>query len=75
MRRVILNRLKAKAEEQLAEEQGNFRLSQSTVEQIFNNAVITEKHVQQQSDMLHNFINVKLRRRLTESGMQACSRL
>ena len=36
MPRVVLNRLKAKAEELLAEEQAGFRPGRSTVEQIFN---------------------------------------
>ena len=36
MLRVILNRLKAKVEELLAEEQAGFRPGRSTVEQIFS---------------------------------------
>ena len=46
MLRVILNRLEAKVEELLAEEQKGFRPGQSTVEQIFSNRVITEQHLQ-----------------------------
>ena len=42
--RVILNRLKAKAEELLAEEQACFRPGRSTVEQFVNSQVIKEKH-------------------------------
>ena len=59
MPRVVLNRLKAKAEELLAEEQAGFRPGWSTVEKIFNNRVITEKHLQHQSNLFHNFIDFK----------------
>ena len=57
MLRVILNRLKAKAEELLAEDQAGFRPFRSTVEQIVNSRVITEKHLQHQRDLFHNFID------------------
>ena len=43
---VILNRLKAKAEELLAEEHAGFKSDRSTIEQIFNRRVIIEKHLQ-----------------------------
>ena len=46
MHRVILNRLKAKAEELLAEEQASFRPGRNTIEQIFNSRVIIEKYLQ-----------------------------
>ena len=46
---VILNRLKAKAEELLAEEQADFRPDRRAVEQIFNRRVI----------MFNNFIYFK----------------
>ena len=46
MLRVILIRLKVKAEELLAEEQEGFKPGRSTVEQIFNSRVIVEKHLQ-----------------------------
>ena len=46
MLQVILKRFKARAEELLAEEQAGFRPGRSTVEQIFNSQVITEKHLQ-----------------------------
>ena len=59
MPQVILNRLKAKADELLAEEQLGFRPSQSTVDQIFNSRVIIEKHLQHQRDLFHNFIEFK----------------
>ena len=44
--RVILSRLKAKAEELLAEELAGVRPGRSTVEQIFNSRFIIEKHLQ-----------------------------
>ena len=59
MLRVILNRLKSKAEELLAEEQAGFRAGRSTVEQIFNCRVLIEKHLQHQRDLFHNFIDFK----------------
>ena len=55
---VILNRLKAEAEELLAEDQAGFRPGRSTVEQIFTSRVI-EKHLQHQRDVLNNFIEFK----------------
>ncbi|GFR77564.1 endonuclease-reverse transcriptase [Elysia marginata] len=58
MLRVILNRLKPKAEEILAEEAG-FRACRSTVEQIFNCRILIEKHMQHQRDLFHNFIDFK----------------
>ena len=57
MLQVILNPLKAKVEELLAEEQAGFRPCQSTVEQIFNSQVIIVKHLQHQRDLFHNFID------------------
>ena len=59
MLRVILSRLKAKAEEPLAEEEAGFRPGRDTVEQIFNSRVIIEKHLQHQRDLFHNFIDFK----------------
>ena len=59
MLRVILNRLKAKAEELLAEEQAGFRPGRSTVEQIFNSRVIIEKRLQHQRYLFHNFVDFK----------------
>ena len=51
--------LKAKVEELLAEEQAGCRPGQSMVEQIFNSWVITEKHLQHQCNLIHNFIDFK----------------
>ena len=55
----MLNRLKAKAEELLVEEQAGFRPGRSTVEQIFNGRVIIEKHLQHEHDLFHNFPDFK----------------
>ena len=59
MLRVILNRLKAKAEELLAEEQVGFKPGWSTVEHIFNCRVIIQKNLQNQRDLFHNLIDFK----------------
>ena len=59
MLRVLLNRLKNKAEELLSEEQAGFRAGRSTVEQIFNCRILMEKHIQHQKDLCHNFIDFK----------------
>ena len=57
--RVMLNRLKAKAKELLAEEQAGFRPGRNAVEEIFNSRVIIEKHIQHQRDLFHNFTDFK----------------
>lgn len=57
--RIILNRLKSKAEEIIAEEQAGFRPKRSTTEQIFNIRLLIEKHLQHQHDLYHNFIDFK----------------
>ena len=54
---VILNWLKAKAEELLAEEQAGFTQGRSTVEHIFNCRVTIEKHLQHQRNLFHSFID------------------
>ena len=59
MLRAILNRLKAKAEKLLTEEQAGFRPGQRTVEHIFNSRVNIEKHLQHQRDLFHNSIDFK----------------
>ena len=59
MLRIILNRLKSKAEEILSEEQAGFRLKRSTAEQIFNIRVLIEKHLTHQQESHHNFIDFK----------------
>ena len=65
MLRVILNRLKAKAEELLAEEQAGFRSGRSTV---VNSRVIIEKHLQHHRGLFNSFINFNIGR-LTVSDM------
>ena len=59
MLRVILNRLKAKAEELLAEEQAGFRPGSSLVEQTLRSRVILEKQLQYQRGLFHNFLDFK----------------
>ena len=59
MLQIILNRLKTKAEELLAEEQAGFRPDRSSVEQIFYGQVIIEKHLQHQRHLFGNFIDFK----------------
>ena len=51
MLRIILNRLKGKAEELLSEEQAGFRPKRSTIEQIFNIRLLIEKHVDHHQDL------------------------
>ena len=59
MLRIIMNRLKTKAEEILAEEQAGFRPGRSTAEQIFNVRLLIEKHLDHQQPLYHNFIDFK----------------
>ena len=59
MLRIILNRLKNKSEELLAEEQAGFRPRRSTAEQIFNIRVLIQKHLHHQQELHHNFIDFK----------------
>ena len=59
MLRIILNRLKGKAEEPLSEEQADFRPKRGTIEQIFNIRLLIEKHVVHHQDLHHNFVNLK----------------
>ena len=59
MLKVILNRLKPKAEEVIAEEQAAFRAGRSTTEQIFNLRILCEKYLQHQQNMYHVFIYFK----------------
>ena len=57
MLKVILNRLKPKAEEIIAEEQAGFRAGRSTTEQIFNLRILCEKYLQHQQNLYHVFID------------------
>ncbi len=59
MLRIILNRLKRKAQDRLAKKQAGLRAGWSTVEQIFIFSIIIEKHLQHQRDHFHNFIDLK----------------
>ena len=46
MLKIILNRLKERAEELLSEEQAGFRPERSTVEQIYNIQILIEKRLE-----------------------------
>ena len=59
MLRVILDRLKAKAEELLAEEQAGFRRGRSAIGQILNVRVVIQKHLQHRRDLFHSFKDFK----------------
>ena len=55
--KVILNRLKPKAEKIIAKKQVGFRAERSTTEQIFNLCILREKYLQHQQDLYHVFID------------------
>ena len=57
MLRIIINRLKGKAEELLSEAQAGFRPKRSTTEQIFNTRLLIEKHVDHHQGLYHIFID------------------
>ena len=57
--KIILNRLKPRAEKIIAEEQSGFRAGRSTTEQIFNLRMLCEKYLQHQQDLYHVFIDFK----------------
>ena len=59
MLKIILNRLKPKAEKIIAEEQAGFRAGRSTTEQIFNRLILCEKYLQHQQGLYHVFIDFK----------------
>ena len=58
MLKIILNRLKPRAEV-IAEEQAGLRAGRSTTEQIFNLRILCEKYLQHQQDLYHVFIDFK----------------
>ena len=58
MLKIILNRLKLRAEI-IAEEQVGFRVGRSTTEQIFNLRILWEKYLQHQQDLYYVFIDFK----------------
>ena len=66
--KVILNRLKPKAEEIIAEEQGGFRTGRSTTEQIFNLKILCEKYLQ--NSRICTMSTLISKKPLTEYGMQ-----
>ena len=51
MLKIILNRLQAKAEEIIAEEQAGFRAGRSTTEQMFNLRILCEEYLQHQQNL------------------------
>ena len=55
MLKIILNRMKPRAENIVAEEQAGFRAGRSTTEQIFNLRILCEKYLQHQQDLYHAF--------------------
>ena len=59
MLKIILNKLKPKAEKIIAEEQADFKAGRSTTEQIFNLHILCEKDLQHQQDLYHVFIDFK----------------
>ena len=59
MLKVILKRLKPKAEEIIAEEEAGFKGGRSTTEQIFNIRSLCEKYLQHQQNLYHVFIDFK----------------
>ena len=59
MLKIILNRLKPKAEKIIAEEQAGFRAGRSTIEQIFNLRILYEKYLQHQQNLYHLFRDFK----------------
>ena len=74
--KVILNRLRPQAEKIIAEEQAGFRKGHSTVEQIFNLRMLSEKFRTDQKPLFHNFIDFKKAfDRVWQEGMCAIMRL
>ena len=59
MLKVILNRLRRKAEEIIAEEQAGFKAGRSTTEQIFNLRILCEKYLQHQQNLYNVYIDFK----------------
>ena len=59
MLRVLLNRIKWKAEGILTEEHAGYRTKTGTVEHIFNIRMLIEKRMQHQCVLCHNSIDFK----------------
>ena len=71
MLKVIVNRLRPKAEEIIDEEQAGFRAGRNTTEQIFNLRILCEKYLQHQQNLHQFFISSLISKQpLTEYGMQ-----
>ena len=59
MLRILLNRLKPKAEEVIKEEQAGYRAERSTAEQNFNLRILCDKCLQHQQNFYHVFVDIK----------------
>ena len=59
MLRILLDRLKPRAEEITKEEQAGFSAKRSTTEQIFNRRILCEKYLQHQQSLYHVFADFK----------------
>ena len=57
--KVVLERLKPRMEEVLAEEQAGFRKNRSTIEQIFVLRLLAEKAIDHSRDIYHTFVDFK----------------
>ena len=57
MLKIILNRLKPRAEKIIAETQAGFRAGRRTTEQNFNLPILCDKYFQHQQDLYYNFID------------------
>ena len=66
--RIIINRMNPQIEKILAEEQVGFRKKRNTREYILNSRILTEKHIEYNLILYHNFIDYK--NHSTESGMK-----
>ena len=51
--------MEPQAEEILAEEQPGFRKNRNTLEHILNSRILTEKHIEHDLKLYHNFIDYK----------------
>ena len=59
MIRILLNRLKPKAEAVIKEEQAGYRAERSTAEQNFNLRILCDKCLQHQQNFYHVFVDIK----------------
>ena len=71
MLKIVLNRLKPRAKNIIAEEQAGFREGRSTTEQIFNPRILYEKYLQHQQDLYHVFIDFKAIDRVWHAALWA----